>query len=325
MNRPARPAGRGERGQATLEYVALLVLVLVCFGLAAWRGALTGIGGDVVAAFGRALAGSDDADRQARTRSELDLALRGGGLSLPLVVRRAGVGLGADADRLVRDEVRLHLPSEVASELAVTRTSASVPTGGRDDVRREGFGFHIISVEDEASQRGLYDTSLHLPEIAAFAGTVAIDAAGGKLIRLAGGAVARHAGGHASSVLGRLRGTRVAKLAVEGVGGSAASVGGKLLRPLLGEAGVATERDPSSPGRDAAKALAEFASASNEDLPPLGAQTGDVIVCTTERSLHVSLDRSTKGPGRIVAVGFRPGVAGYASGTLTDPSLCRPE
>lgn len=313
MSRPVTTRGRGECGQAALEYVGLLVLVVAIFALALYRVQLSAAGRAVAGAVAAAFSGSRSDPSIGRARTELEAAITGDGLSLPLAVERAEEALGGRAPSLLREELLARLPDGARVLLRPDGGHVDPATGAPVAVVRTGFGFHVVTPSDEARGRGLYQPDLHLVDVGDFAVGAGLDAAAGRAAEAAASALGRSLGGR--GLLGSWSGSAGRTAIAEGSGETGAAVAGQLLRDAAGNRSVEGA---------AARALASFTAASNEALPPIGAQSGDVIVCTTERTLAVRLDRTAYGAPRLVAVGFRPGVGAYATGTLSDSSLCRP-
>lgn len=305
---------RGEAGQAAVEYVGLLALIVVVCGLATYRVQLADAGRAIAAAIPNALSGQEEDASLRRARSELDASIAGTGLSLPLAIERATAKLGPKGVGLVRLELLARMPDGARALLGADHVGVDPATGGELSAIPKRFGFHVVTSDDEARSRGLYQPDLHLDDVGRFIAEAGLEAVAGKASEAAAEAVAKtlaKARGAGSSGSGEA--ARLGKAAMGGVGEGAAGMAGTHLEP-----GAEAEGDI------AAGALAAFASASNEDLPPIGAQAGDVILCSEVRVLHVALDRTSYGPGRSVAVGFRPGVGAYTTGRLSDPALCLP-
>jgi len=315
----ARPREVDRTGQATLEYVGLLVLIVVALGIASYRNHLLGAGRAVVGVIGKRFLSSGDDDAVRLTRSELEASLAGVGLSLPLAIQRAEAALGPKAAPLIREELVDRMPGAARELLRGSGATVDPGTGKATTVVREGLGFHVVTSGDETRGRGLYQPEVHLDELGAFVIDAGVDVVAGKAgeaaASVAGEAIGKMAGGGLLGSWGSA--ARLRKAAPAAAGGAASNVAGRLVEGI--RTGGPTDGDI------AARALAAFAASSNEDLPPIGAQAGDVIVCTTERTLHVRVDRVLRGPGRVIAAGYRPGVAAYTTGRLSDPSVCRPD
>lgn len=305
---------RGEAGQAAVEYVGLLALVVVVFGLAVYRVQLADAGRVIAATVSSAYPGQDEDANLRRARSELDASIAGAGLSLPLAIERATTKLGSKGVGLARLELLAKMPDGARALLGAGHDGVDPATGGTLSAIPERFGFHVVTSDDEAKSRGLYQPDLHLDDVGRFIADAGLEAVAGKASEAAAEALAKTlARARGAGSAGSGEAARFGKAAIGGVGEGAAAMAGTHLEP-----GADAEGDV------AAGALAAFASASNEDLPPIGAQAGDVILCSEVRVLHVALDRTSYGPARSVAVGFRPGVDAYTTGRLSDPALCRP-